>query len=307
MKTLAISIGDLNGIGLQIALEAHAIIKTKCKPLYCIKETMLTQGALLLNKEVPQDFTCIPCGKDFKIKPSMPTKKSGAYAFASFQKAIELTQNAQADAIVTLPINKEAWQKAKVPYKGHTDALADILNTQTIMMLGCQKLFIILYTHHIPMKDVSKHLHVKELQAFLLAVQEHLHVSKIAVLGYNPHAGDNGVIGHEDKAIKKAIQKANKALGADVFNGPMVPDTAFTYNNTQNYTYFVCMYHDQGLIPLKTLYFEESINVSLNDKIIRTSVDHGTAYDIAYKGITPSSVSYLNAIDEALLLSDANK
>jgi 4-hydroxythreonine-4-phosphate dehydrogenase len=307
MKKIAISIGDLNGIGLEIALNSHEEIQNYCQPIYCINETMLTWGAAILGKDIPQDFKLEPCGKDFEITPGAVNKASGKYSYDSFKKAIHLAKKKRVDAITTLPINKEAWAKAKISYKGHTDALADILDTQTIMMLGCEKLFCILYTHHIPLKDVASKLKIKKLRKFLLDVYRYLNVSKIAVLGLNPHAGDNGVIGKEDIKIKKAIKLVNEELEDEVFIGPIVPDTAFCKQNTQNFTYFVCMYHDQGLIPLKTLYFDESINVSLNEKIIRTSVDHGTAYDIAYKGKNPTNVSYINAIKQAVALANLDK
>lgn len=110
-------------------------------------------------------------------------------------------------------------------------------------------------------------------------------------------------LGKKRKKIQKAIKKANKILGEDIFSSPLVPDTAFSPNNRKNYKYFIAMYHDQGLAPLKALYFDESINVSLNLPIIRTSVDHGTAFDIAYKNKNPNTKSYINAIKEAIVLS----
>lgn len=306
MKTIAISIGDLNGIGLEIALASHEEVKKLCHPIYCINKTMLTWGAALLGKEIPMDFQIKPCGEDFEIQPGIVCKDAGASSFDSFKTALSMAKKKKVDAIVTLPIHKESWSKAGISFKGHTDALAHMIQSETIMMLGCEKLFTILFTHHIPLKDVSSHVKKKALKKFLLNVYKYLHVENIAVLGLNPHAGDNGVIGDEDRKIAKAIKKANKKLEKDVFKGPLVPDTAFCKQNTQNFTYFVCMYHDQGLIPLKTLYFEESINVSLNDKIIRTSVDHGTAFDIAYKDKNPTNVSYLNAIKEAIKLTNSH-
>ncbi|HHD80747.1 MAG TPA: 4-hydroxythreonine-4-phosphate dehydrogenase, partial [Campylobacterales bacterium] len=116
------------------------------------------------------------------------------------------------------------------------------------------------------------------------------------------HAGDDGVLGDEEKIIIKAIDKATKTIKKEsntnnlLFTNPLVPDVAFTPNVRKNYKYFVAMYHDQGLIPLKALYFDEGINISLNLPIVRTSVDHGTAFDIAYKGIELNSLSYINAI-----------
>lgn len=306
MKKLAISIGDLNGIGLEIALRAHDEVKKHCEPIYCINETMLIWGSALLGIDIPKDFTIHPCGDSFEILPGISTKDAGASSFSSFKQAIKLALEKKVVGVVTLPINKESWSKAGIKFKGHTDALASMIDSETIMMLGCDKLFTILFTHHIPLKDVSKTIKKKALVKFFLDVYNFLHVENIAVLGFNPHAGDNGVIGDEDIKIKKAIKKANKKLDKSVFKGPLVPDVAFTQNNTQNFTYYVCMYHDQGLIPLKTLYFDESINVSLNKSVIRTSVDHGTAFDKAYKDKKPSTVSYINAVIEAIKLSNSH-
>jgi 4-hydroxythreonine-4-phosphate dehydrogenase len=120
------------------------------------------------------------------------------------------------------------------------------------------------------------------------------------VLGLNPHAGDDGVLGDEEKIIQKAINNANLEIcrsgGTTTYSDPLVPDIAFTPNVRKHYTHYVAMYHDQGLAPLKALYFDEGINVSLNLPILRTSVDHGTAFDIAYKGRKVNGLSYLNAI-----------
>jgi len=293
---LAISIGDINGIGLEIALRSHKEIKKYCEPIYCINKTMLNWGAAMLGVDVPKDFTCKECGSIFEIEPGKSTKEAGESSYTSFKTAVKLAKKGKVAGIVTLPINKESWEKAGVPYIGHTDALSD----KAIMMLGCEDMFTILYTHHIPLKDVSKTIKTKKLIEFFMTVNESLHVEKIGVLGLNPHAGDGGLIGDEDLKIKKAIKKANKIIDKDIFIGPLVPDTAFTTFNREKIKYFVCMYHDQGLIPLKALYFDESINVSLNAGILRTSVDHGTAFNIAYKNKKPLNKSYINAIKFAL-------
>ena len=300
---IAISIGDLNGIGLELALRSHDEVKKICKPMYCINENMLGWGAALLEIEVPKDFEIRDCGKIFEITPGVCSAEAGESSYDSFITAVALAKSNEVNAIVTLPINKESWSIAGLEYKGHTDALCDVLGCEAIMMLGCEAMFTILYTHHIPLCDVAHEIKAKKLKPFLLKVYEELGVDKIAVLGLNPHAGDNGVIGNEEEEIKKAIIKANQFLEREVFMGPFVPDMAFTKENREKFTYFVCMYHDQGLIPLKVLYFEESINVSLNAGIVRTSVDHGTAFDIAYKDGNPSTLSYINAVKEAVKLA----
>lgn len=300
---IAISIGDLNGIGLEIALRAHEEVCKHCQPIYCINENMLAWGSALLGLDIPKDFEIRDCGKIFEIQPGICSAEAGESSYDSFITAVALAKSKEVSGIVTLPINKESWALAGLEYKGHTDALSDLLGCDAMMMLGCEEMFTILYTHHIPLKDVSHEIKAKKLKPFLLKVYEELGVEHIAVLGFNPHAGDNGVIGDEDEEIKKAIVKANHFLEREVFFGPFVPDMAFTKANREKFTHFVCMYHDQGLIPLKMLYFEESINVSLNAGIVRTSVDHGTAFDIAYKDANPSLSSYINAVKEAVKLA----
>lgn len=304
---IAISVGDLNGIGLEIALRSHEEVKKMCKPIYCINENMLGWGSALLDIDVPKDFEIRDCGKIFEITPGCCSAEAGESSYDSFITAIALAKSNEVSAIVTLPINKESWSIAGLEYKGHTDALCDLLGCEAIMMLGCEEMFTVLYTHHIPLRDVYHEIKSKKLKTFLLKVYEELGEENIAVLGFNPHAGDNGVIGDEEEEIRKAITKANTFLEREVFIGPLVPDTAFSKESRKNFKYFICMYHDQGLIPLKALYFEESINVSLNAGVIRTSVDHGTAFDIAYKEGNPSTLSYINAVKEAVKLASGKK
>ncbi len=299
---IAISIGDLNGIGIQIALNCHDEISKVCEPIYCINTQILQKASKLLGLEIPTNFNLFETKGIFEIKPSKVSKKSGKYSFDSFMDAINLAKEKKVDAICTLPINKEAWSKAKISYKGHTEVLRDVFNKHAIMMLGCEEMFVALYTEHIPLKEVAKKIKTNDLKNFLLDFYNNVKNENIAVLALNPHAGDNGVLGNEEKQIIKAIKKANEILKKDVFKGPMVPDTIFSPNARKNFKYFVAMYHDQGLAPLKALHFEESINVSLNLPIIRTSVDHGTAFDIAYKNLNINTQSYINAINEAVNL-----
>ncbi len=299
MKKVAISIGDLNGIGIEIALRAHKELSKIIKPIYIIDKTMLKQAAKLLKISVPKDFKTIsPKAKKFKIKPGKVSKKSGEYSIFSFAKAIKLAELGVVDAICTLPINKESWSKAGFNYVGHTDFLRGYFNKDAIMMLGCQELYVALFTEHIALKEVATKVKTKRLKEFLLDLSSSLNTKEqIGVLGLNPHAGDNGVLGNEEKKIKKAIKKVNKKLGFKQYVGVLVPDIAFTPNVRKKYKYMVAMYHDQGLAPLKALYFDKSINVSLNLPILRTSVDHGTAFDIAYKGAKLNLQSYINAIE----------
>ncbi len=298
---IAVSVGDLNGIGIEIALRAHKEISKISQPIYCISQTMLEQACKKLNISQPEGMVLFPVKDNFKIKAGVIDKKSGMYSYNSFKKAIRLCEKKIADALVTLPIHKEAWSKADIDYKGHTDMLRTYFNQEAIMMLGCEKMYVALYTEHIPLSKVPQQIKTKKIARFLLDLSQNVHTDKIAVLGLNPHAGDGGVLGNEEKYISKAIKQANKELERDLFYGPFVPDTAFTKPMRKEYQHYVAMYHDQGLIPLKALHFDESINISLNLPIIRTSVDHGTAFDIAYKNKKPLTKSYINAVKAALV------
>lgn len=303
MKKVAISIGDLNGIGIQLALENHHIVSSIVDPVYCIDQKMLEQAAKKLNLTVPDNFkTVANIAPSFEIEPAIVSKESGTYAYASFVKAVKLADEKYVDAICTLPIHKKAWELANLNYKGHTDALRDFFNAEAIMMLGCEKMYVALFTEHIPLKEVAGNINEKDLTRFLLDFYRTAKPKdQVAVLGLNPHAGDNGVLGDEETVISKAIDNVNKSLlthhsSLPTFKGPLVPDVAFTPKTRKNYTHYIAMYHDQGLTPLKALYFDEGINVSLNLPILRTSVDHGTAFDIAYKNVELNNLSYINAI-----------
>lgn len=296
---IAITIGDMNGVGPQIALAAHDRIKAWCDPVYCVDKEMIRRAAQRLEADVPEDFRCVGVGEPFALRPGEVSEKSGLYSFHSFEKGVELAQTDGYAGVVTLPVHKLAWHKAGLPFAGHTQALAKIFNRDAVMMLGCDKMFVALFTEHIPLEQVPERIKAKKLMAFLEVLDRELPAGEIGVLGLNPHAGDGGVLGDEEEKIVKAIKKVNKALEKERFVGPLVPDTAFTPAARNRFKMYAAMYHDQGLAPLKALYFDESINVTLNLPIVRTSVDHGTAFDIAYKG-EANSLSYLNAMKAAV-------
>jgi 4-hydroxythreonine-4-phosphate dehydrogenase len=301
-KTIAISLGDLNGVGVQLALQNHTTISKLCNPIYCINKKLLKQASKKLNIKIAKNFNLFQTEGSFKIKKGKIGKNSGLFSYNSFLDALNLARKNRVDAICTLPINKESWQKAGISYVGHTDMLRDMFNKDAIMMLGCEDMYVALFTEHIPLKKVAKHIKYTQLYNFFQNFYKNEKPSKVAVLGLNPHAGDNGVLGKEEIIIAKAIKNINKKLGKKIFEGCKVPDIIFSPNLRKNYKYFIAMYHDQGLIPLKALYFDKSINISLNLPIIRTSVDHGTAFDIAYKkNNNLSSTSYINAIKNIVL------
>jgi 4-hydroxythreonine-4-phosphate dehydrogenase len=305
-KKIAISIGDLNGVGIEIALKAHNEVSKKCTPIYCVDADILKKASTLLNIDIPKDMKLqtvdAEVDAEFIIKPKKTTSASGLYSYKSFVCGVSLCEEKKVDAVVTMPIHKEAWMMAGLTYKGHTDFLRQHFKQDAIMMLGCKKMFVALYTEHIPLRDVASTIKKEKIYNFLLDLHKSIGDEKVAVLGLNPHAGDNGVLVDEEKEIDAAIQMANSTLKKELFYGSIVPDIAFTPHFRENFNYFVAMYHDQGLAPLKALYFDESINISLNLPIIRTSVDHGTAFDIAYTNQAKTK-SYINAIESALELS----
>ncbi len=303
MRKIAVSVGDLNGVGIEIALRSHSTISLMCDIVYCIDKQMLYQASSLLNIEIPSSFTLSDLiSEQFSIEPSSIDAKSGRYSYDSFYNAVELAESKMVDAIVTLPIHKESWAKAGLKFVGHTDFLRQYFRQDAIMMLGCEKLFVALYTEHVPLKDVASKIKKEPLSKFLITLHSCIKAERIALLALNPHAGDGGVLGSEEIEIAAAAKIANAHIGADIFTEPLVPDTAFTPAAIAKHSYMVAMYHDQGLAPLKALYFDQSINISLNLPIVRTSVDHGTAFDIAYKN-RASTTSYINAIKAAVKLS----
>ena len=167
-KKIAISVGDVNGIGLQLILENHMEVSQICRPVYCINKDILSQAADLLNMDIPDNFRISNTKGELTIKPGKVSKKSGQYSYDSFKDAIEFARDNLADGICTMPIHKEAWNKAGIDYVGHTDMLRDIFSEDAIMMLGCDKMYVALYTEHIPLKKVIKKIKTQELVDFLL-------------------------------------------------------------------------------------------------------------------------------------------
>ncbi|MBN2058043.1 MAG: 4-hydroxythreonine-4-phosphate dehydrogenase PdxA [Candidatus Saganbacteria bacterium] len=224
-----------------------------------------------------------------RLKTSQVSKAAGKAAFDYIDKAVKLALDGKIDAIATGPINKESLHKAGYKYQGHTEILAARTHAKNYaMMFVSDTLWIMLVTTHLPLKDVSKHLDKKKIVNRIKLAHETLFKlrgkkPRIGVAGLNPHAGEAGLFGDEEiKIIKPAVDEAKK-LGINV-NGPVSPDAIFYLANIGMFDLVVAMYHDQGLIPLKLLSFNKSVNVTVGLPIVRTSVDHGTGFDIAGKG-----------------------
>jgi len=229
---------------------------------------------------------------------------------AAYDAIVAATRDAQAgriDAIATAPINKEAFAAAELPWRGHTDLLAHLTGAPRVaMMFYAESLRVVLATVHIALAEVPRALTREVLEGTIdLAARELPRFGfaspRLAVAGLNPHAGEHGVIGREDNDVLAPAVAASRARGIDVA-GPFPADTVFVRALRGEFDAVVACYHDQGLIPIKLVAFGRAVNVTLGLPIVRTSVDHGTAFDIAGKGIADPS-SLIEAIKLAVRLA----
>lgn len=233
-----------------------------------------------------------------------PTIQTGKAMAGYIVKAVQLIQQKDIAAMVTCPIAKSALHDAGYDYPGHTEMLAELCNAPEFgMMMAGEKLRVTLVTIHTRLADVPRLIHKKSVLKTIYLTRQSLErdfgIKKphIAVAGLNPHAGEGGVFGDEEsQKITPAIEEA-RSLGLQV-SGPYPPDTVFNRAVAGDFDAVVCMYHDQGLIPFKLLHFKDGVNFTVGLPIVRTSVDHGTAYDIAGKGIA-SPASLRAAVDLA--------
>ncbi len=225
-----------------------------------------------------------------EVQPGVVNARTGRASFEYVEQAIRVALEGIAQAVVTGPIHKEAWHAAGVPFPGHTELFADRTGVEnTCMMLTSEAITCSLVTTHIGLADVPGALEAERIRRVIALTGEAMgrlrgRPPRIGVCGLNPHAGEHGLFGRgeEERVIAPAIAAARKA-GWQA-EGPLPPDSAFTAARREHFDAYVCMYHDQGLIPLKTLAFERAVNVTLGLPIVRTSVDHGPALDIAWQG-----------------------
>lgn len=238
-----------------------------------------------------------------------PSLHTGLLMAACIEEAVRLVQNGDLAAMVTCPITKAALQGAGYAYPGHTEMLADLCQTsEYAMMMAGSSLRVTLVTIHQGLAQVAaslnqeRILHLIELTGRSLQIDFALPNPRIAVAGFNPHAGEGGIFGDEEGRVIVPALAIARDLGWQVA-GPFPPDTVFHKAVHGYYDAVICMYHDQGLIPFKLLHFEDGVNVTIGLPIVRTSVDHGTAYDIAGQGIArPTSLKA--AFEMAALIVD---
>ena len=324
LPRLAITVGDVAGVGPELTLRcvADEDVLGVCHPVVVGPRQVLLRVAERLGLDCPPpgDFgsvagsepgvpgkaTLVDVGdlRAAEVTPGRFTAETGLASFRAVESAARAALSGAVDAIVTGPIQKEAWHAAGIRFPGHTELLAHETGVaEPRMMLASDRLACVLVTIHVPLADVPGLLRTETiLQTIRIAAgagRSRRDVRpRVSVCGLNPHAGEGGLFSHgeEERLIAPAIAAA-RAEGIDA-RGPMPPDTAFTPAQRAATDVYVCMYHDQGLIPLKALSFDDAVNITLGLPIVRTSVDHGTALDLAWQG-RASNRSMLAAIRAA--------
>ena len=310
---IAITMGDPAGIGPEICLDLlnDRVISSKCTPIvfgdWSVLQTCAekTNKSFEISKISTTEFSGIQSPTVFdhaiidpsNFTPGTADAKTGRATYGYVTSAIDACLTNKIDAVVTCPANKEALQAAGVKQPGHTEIFAEHTGTEKFCMaFFSDEISCSLVTVHCGYTEVPDLLSVDRIyEVISLTRQAHQKLlgrePRLAVCGLNPHGGENGLFGNleEENLIIPAIEKA-RVEGMELL-GPLPPDTAFTASIRKSIDAYVCMYHDQGLIPVKALAFEEAVNVTLGLPIIRTSVDHGTALDIAWQGkADPSSL-----------------
>ena len=314
---VGISHGDINGIGYEVIIKSlrdprilelftPVVYGSSKAASYHRKANNLNEfsfniikSADQINEKKANLINC--CEKEVKIELGKSHNDAGELALRSLEEAVEGLKNDDIQILVTAPINKHNIQSEKFKFPGHTEYLAEKFGAQTyLMLMVCDNLRLGVVTGHIPLKEVASVLSVDLIMEKVRIMNESLKVDfgirkpKIALLGLNPHAGDNGLLGTEDSDI--IFPAINKAYEEEILVfGPYPADGFFGSQAYKNFDGVLAMYHDQGLIAFKTIAFQSGVNYTAGLSIVRTSPAHGTAYDIAGKNVS-SPESFLNAI-----------
>lgn len=316
---LGISVGDLNGIGAEVILKTFqdARMFDFCTPIVFANGKLMNfiKKQLQLKTIIHQikNLDEIAEGKlnvvnvweeVVKIEFGKESTDIGAFAFKSLEAATSALKANTIDALVTAPIHKAAIQSTDFNFPGHTDYLNQELEGESLMFMVTNELKVGLFTDHVALPQVVNHLTPGLISQKISTVHQSLikdfgiSKPKIAVLGINPHTGDNGVIGKEDDEVLRPTLQKIKEAGKLVF-GPYAADSFFGSGNYKQFDAVVATYHDQGLIPFKTLSFGNGVNYTAGLSHVRTSPDHGTAFEIAGKGIA-SHESFREAVYTAI-------
>ncbi len=326
---IGISLGDYNGIGPEVILKAlkNNQLNRICTPvvygslrilnryrnLLDLKDWSLNgiQDAGQINPKLTNVITCWP-DQDEDILPGQVTPEAGRAAFASLQRAVDDLKAGAIDALVTAPINKSNIQSETFKFPGHTEYLAEQFGvSDNLMFLVSDLLRVGVVTGHVPLGRVRQHISRERIAQKLTLMMQSLKQDygidkpKIAVLGLNPHAGEEGLLGNEEQDIIKPLLADWQKKGHLVF-GPYPADGFFGTRSYLKFDAVLAMYHDQGLIPFKAIAFEEGVNFTAGMPVVRTSPDHGTAYDIAGKNLADET-SMLQAIYTAIDVARTRK
>lgn len=287
---IGITLGDPTGIGPEIVAATLAATPTRDRArlvVYGDREP-LERGARAMKVTLPADITLVPSGLAGAFTAGAPDEHAGAAQVAYLETAVAAAKEGALAAIVTAPISKTWAKRAGFAFPGHTELLAARFGVPHVVMLFAgPRMKVALATVHVPLASVSITLTTASLRATIDLLVEScirdfgLATPRIGVVGLNPHAGEGGLLGSEETSL---IAPALSPLPPASLHGPLVPDAAFRELLQGKYDALVAMYHDQGLIPVKLVDFDEAVNVTLGLPIVRTSPDHGTAYDIAGKG-----------------------
>jgi 4-hydroxythreonine-4-phosphate dehydrogenase len=318
---IGISCGDLNGVGIELIIKtfADSRILELCTPVIFASSKIInfyrksipdinfnyqnTKDFTRLNHKQINLFNCWE--EETMVNPGQLTESGGKYAILSLQSAVSALKQKQIDGLVTAPIHKKNIQSAEFNFTGHTPYLKNVFGANDVVMMLCAGNFRVgLLTEHIPVSDIPKYVTreaiVGKLSIMNKSLQRDFGIDKprIAVLGLNPHAGDEGLIGNEEETIiKPAIKEAknNNILAV----GPYSSDAFFARRHHEKFDAVLAMYHDQGLIPFKALAIGEGVNFTAGLPVVRTSPDHGVAFDIAGKNKADTS-SFIAAIFECV-------
>ena len=317
---IGITIGDLNGIGPEVIVKALADnrILSMVTPIVYGRTRVLSYYRKLMNLEefnysqvrapgqfFPKSINVMNCWEDvIEIQPGQPSKTTARAGLVALRKSVEDFKAGLLDGIVTGPIDKNTIYADDFQYHGHTEYLTEVFNaTESLMMMVGEDLKVALVSEHLSLEDVGPLITPErvelKIRLFELSLKNDFSVQKprIAVLGLNPHAGDNGLLGDEEGKVIAPVINELKNKGKLIF-GPFPADGFFASGQHLKYDGILAMYHDQGLVPFKYMAFEDGVNFTAGLPVVRTSPDHGTAYSIAGKNVADE-----NSMRQAIYLA----
>ncbi|SDJ77013.1 4-hydroxythreonine-4-phosphate dehydrogenase [Catalinimonas alkaloidigena] len=320
VPTIGITLGDFNGIGPEVILKSFTYdrLLQVCTPVIYGSGRILAFYRKMLGDDCPSFYQLKPdqppqarkinvinCWEeDYNVTPGQVTPEAGQCAWLSLQHATKDLQAGHIQAVVTAPINKHNMQSESFSFPGHTEYFASVCGVaESLMLMVSDELRVGTVTGHVSLGQVAKLITPERVRTKLRLLYDSLRKDfgitkpRIAVLGLNPHAGENGLLGHEEKDILQPIIEEERTKGRLVY-GPYPADGFFGTGQFNKFDAVLAMYHDQGLVPFKTIAFANGVNYTAGLSLVRTSPDHGTAYDLAGKGQADAT-----SMQEALLLA----